>query len=73
MFFDSMKIQPRMFFDLNDPGRGPVIFFKGCILQSVHESDKNEICLGFLFKIYTKSLRIGGVKECSPTKLRIVP
>ena len=36
-------------------------FQKVSFLNSVHSKEKDEVCLGFLVKIFTKSLRRGGV------------
>ena len=39
------------------------IFSKVTFLKSVHSKEKDEVCLGFLVKIFTKSLHRGGVIE----------
>ena len=47
------------------------IFSKVTFLKPVHSKEKFEACLGFLAKIFTKSLHRGGV-ECSD-KCVLVP
>ena len=37
------------------------IFSKITFLKSVHSKEKDEACLGFLVKIFTKSVHRGGV------------
>ena len=41
--------------------RGSVIFFKSTFLKSVHSKEKDEACLGFLVKNFTKSVHRGEV------------
>ena len=53
--------------DLSDLRRGSGIFFsKVTFLKSVHSKEKDEACLSFPVKIFTKSLHRGGVNVVQP-------
>jgi hypothetical protein len=49
------------------------IFSKVAFLKSVHSKEKDEACLGFLVKIFTKSLHRGGVSDLGYPTNHIVP
>ena len=56
-----MKFEHRSSFALGDLRRGSGIFSKVTFLKSVHSKEKDEACLGFVVKFFSKSLHRGGV------------
>ena len=58
LFLVSMKFEHRSTFDL---GALRDFFSQITFLKSVHSKEKHEACIGFVVKIFTKSLHRGGV------------